>query len=119
MSRIHIQTGSASNRFEAVCHAPTPAGNNAAAVPWKTAIANSGPPVTSMVIGNGAGQISTAEANQVAGGDVIEVRFQFDDNPLDDSATRSANLNAIASDAVARAISEMQARLKYFGKDIA
>lgn len=119
MSRLHIQAGDGGNRFNVICHAPTPVGNNAAGVSWATAIKNSSAPVTSMTIGNGPGQISTAESNDVANGAVIEVSFPLDDDPTWDAAARTANINAVAIDAMIRTVVLMQARLKYFGKDIA
>lgn len=119
MSKLHIMNGDGGNRFTAICHAPTPAGNNAAGVSWAVAIRNGVKPVSIMTEGNAAGQIATAEANQVANGDVIEVSFQFDDDPTWNDVTRNAQITAIANDAVTRSVNEVQARLKYFGKVVA
>lgn len=118
MARLHILTGSADNTYSVVCHSPTPAGTNSAGVPWNTAVANALKPKTVLTIGNGAGQISTAESNQVASGDVLEVTFQFTDNPAWDSTTRTAQLNLIAADAVSRTQTENAAKLKWFGATV-
>lgn len=119
MSRLHIMTGDANNVFTVVCHAPTPVGNNSAGVAWNTAIANALKPVTHMTIGNGSGQIATAEANQVASGDVMEVQFQFTDDPTWSAGTRTTQLNLIATDAVTRTQNDYAARLKWFGAVVA
>jgi len=119
MARLHVMTGNGSNTFTVVCHSPTPAGNNSAGVSWATAIKNAFNPVTNMSIGNGSGQISTNESNDVAAGNVIETTFQFDDNPSWDSATRTAQLNLIAGDAVTRVQNDYAARLKWFGAVVA
>lgn len=115
MSRLHILTGDANNTFIVICHAPTPIGNNAAGVAWNTAVANALKPVTRMSVGNGPGQITTAESNQIATGDVLEVSFQFIDDPSWSTPTRTAQLNLIATDAVARTQNELAAKLKWFG----
>lgn len=108
-------TGNGGNTFNVVCHSPTPAGNNSAGTSWVNALKNGIKPVTSMSIGNGSGQISSAEATDVAAGNVIEASFQFDDDPTWDAGTRTAQLNAIASDAVTRVQTELGAKLKWFG----
>src|SRR6185295_130853 len=115
MARLHVMTGNGSNTFTVVCHSPTPAGNNSAGVSWATALKNAMNPVTVMSIGSGSGQISTAESNSVANGSVIEVSFQFDDDPTWDTTTRNAQLNLIAGDAVIKAQNDLSARLKWFG----
>lgn len=119
MSRLHIMTGDANNVFTVVCHAPTPVGNNSAGIAWNTAVANALKPVTRMTIGVGPGQITTAESNQVASGDVLEVSFQFNDDPNWSAPTRTAQLNLIATDAVTRTQNELGAKLKWFGAVVA
>lgn len=119
MSRLHIMTGNGGNTFNVVCHSTTPAGNNSAGVPWITALKNALNPVTKMPIGVGPGQITSAEATDVAAGNVIEASFQFDDDPNWSAGTRTAQLNLIASDAVTRTQNELAARLKWFGATVA
>ena len=119
MARIHVMTGDGADNYTCICHAPTPAGNNSAGVAWNTAVKNALNPVTAMSIGNGGGQITTNEANQVASGDVIEVSFQFTDNPAWDANTRTTQLNLVAADAVTRTQSAYAAKLKWFGATVA
>lgn len=117
--RLHIMMSDGGNRYTVVCHADTPTGNNSAGVAWSTALKNALNPATVMSIGSGAGQITTAESNNVANGSVIEVTFQFDDNPAWTSQERTAQLNAIAADAVTRTQNELAAKLKWFGATVA
>lgn len=119
MARLHVMTGNGSNTYQVVCHSPTPAGSNSAGVSWATALKNAMNPVTVMSIGSGSGQISTAESNGVANGSIIEVSFQFDDDPTWDMNTRNSQLNLIASDAVTRAQNDLSSRLKWFGAVVA
>lgn len=119
MARLHIQQGDGGNQFTVVCHADTPAGNNSAGVAWATAVKNALAPVTSMSIGSGSGQISTAESNGVANGTVLETSFTFTDNPAWTTQERTAQLNLIAADAVTRTQNELAAKLKWFGATVA
>lgn len=118
MAKIHIISGS-NNTFQAVVHAPTPAGNNDAGVTWKTAIANSATRVSVMPIGNGSGQITTAEANQVAGADIIEAVVPFQDNPDSDPAwdttKRAAYLLLIGNRAIVELTDQFRRDLRLFG----
>jgi len=116
MARIHLLVGGSDGSFTAVVHTPVPGtGNNAAGVQWRTALANSGLNKTSMTTGNGPGQITTAEANSVANGSVLETTFPWFDNPLWTPAEKNANLNETADRAVAEATADFQKRLNYFG----
>lgn len=119
MSRMHIMTGDGGNTYTCVCHSTTPTGNNSAGVSWVTALKNAMNPVTAMTVGSSSGQITTAESNSVAAGSLIEVSFQFNDNPAWDTATRNAQLNLIATDAVAKAQNDLSAKLKWFGAVVA
>lgn len=118
MAKIHILAGSG-GAFQAVIHAPTPAGNNDAGVSWKTAIANSASRASVMPVGNGSGQISTAEANQVAGADLIEAVVQFQDNPDHDpqwdATKRAAYLLLVGNQAIAALTDQYKAELRLFG----
>lgn len=120
MSRMHILSSAGLNLYNVVVHAPVPAGNNTAGVSWKTAIANSGiQPASVLPTGNGPGQITTAEANQVTGGDLIEAPFQWGDDPAWDNPTRIADLNTRAGQAVAEVTARFRDQLKYFGYTVA
>lgn len=119
MSRLHILQQTGNNVYNVVVHATTPAGNNSAGVLISDAIKNAGLAVTSMTVGNGPGQIATAEANQVSAGTVIEAPFQWEDNPAWDNPTRMADLNLRAQQAVDAVVADYAARLKYFGRVVA
>lgn len=119
MSRLHILQQTSNNVYDVVVHAPTPVGNNSAGVPFATAIQNAGLATTTMTVGNGAGQITTAESNQVAAGTVVEAPFQWEDNPAWDNTTRTADLNLRAQQAVDAVLAAYGARLKYFGRVVA
>ncbi len=117
--RMHILQSSGLNLYTVIVHAPTPAGNNSAGVAWSTAIQNAGLAGTQMTVGNGAGQITSNESNQVSAGTVIEASLPWEDNPAWDAATRLADLNARAAIAVNSAIADLSARLKWFGQTVA
>lgn len=118
MAKIHILAGS-NGTFQAVIHAPTPAGNNAVGVSWKVAIANSQPRVSVMTVGNGPGQLSTADANRVVNADDIEVIVPFQDNPDNDpnwdATKRNAYLLLIGNREIEAAIARFKADLNLFG----
>jgi hypothetical protein len=117
--RMHILQATGPNLYSVVVHAPTPAGNNSAGVAWSTAIQNAGLAGTSMETGNGAGQISTNEANQVAAGTVIEAQFAWGDDPNWTTAQRLADLSLRATQAVDEVLAAYSAKLKWFGQTVA
>ena len=119
MARLHILQSSGNNLYNVVVHAPTPAGNNSAGVSWAVALQNSGLALTTMTIGNGAGQISQSEANQIAAGTTVEAPFQWGDDPTWDNPTRLADLNTRAQQAVDAVLADYAARLKHFGRTVA
>ena len=116
---MHILQQVGLNLYDVVVHAPAPGGSNSAGVAWATAIQNSGLATTQMTVGNGAGQITQAEANQIASGSVIEAPFQWGDDPAWSDVQRTADLDVRASQAVAEASADLQRRLKFFGKLVA
>lgn len=118
MSRLHILEANGNNVYSVVVHATTPVGNNSAGIAWSTALQNSGLAMTRMTVGNGPGQISQAEANQVTSGALIEASFQWQDDPTWDTATRTADLNTRATQAVNAVIADYGARLKWFGQTV-
>jgi hypothetical protein len=115
MAKIHVLQRVGYNLYQCVVHATTPAGNNAAGVAWATAIANSGRNQTSMVTGNGPGQIATAEANSVANGTVVEAQFIYQDDPSLNATDRQTALDTMANAAVASLLTSLQEELKFFG----
>jgi hypothetical protein len=117
--RIHVMEAVGLNTYRIVVHSPTPGGNNSAGIAWSTAIQNSGRNQTSMTVGNGAGQISSSESNQVASGSVVEAQFNFTDDPNWSTAERNAALNTQATQLVAELQAELSKALKFFGATVA
>ena len=116
MSKIHVLAGAGGNNvYNVVVHSPVPAGNNQAGILWSTAIINSGRNVTSMAIGTGPGQITQAEADQVAAGTVMEGQFMWGDNPAWTNAERMADLDNRASQMVTELGAQFQSDLRYYG----
>ncbi len=106
MSKIHILQGAGPGQYQAVVHAAVPAGTNAAGVVWSDAIKNSGMGTTVLVVGNGPGQISQSEANQIAAGTVIEAQFQWQEG---------TDIDVVASQSVAELLDRLARQLKRFG----
>lgn len=119
MARIHVLSRAGLNVYSCIVHAPTPAGNNVVGVAWSTAIQNSGNNTTQLTIGNGPGQITNAEANQVTAGTMIEATFPWEDNPLWTNAERTADLTTRAAQAVAIVTADLQEKLRFFGHTVA
>lgn len=120
MSSIHVIQGR-NNVYSVVVHVATPAGNNAAGVAWSTAIKNAGRAKTVMQVGSGAGQITTAESNDVTNGAVLEGVFQWQDNPAWTNAERIADVELRAQQLRDELLARVQDELKFFGytRDIA
>lgn len=119
MARMHILTAGGENLYQVIVHAPTPAGNNSAGVAWSTALQNSGLAKSALVVGNGAGQITNSENNQVTAGTVIEANFNWQDDPNWTNQQRLDDLNARASIAVSAVLADYASRLKFFGYTVA
>lgn len=115
MAKIHVLGRAGLNVYTVVIHATTPAGNNSAGISWATAIANSGHNTTILPVGNGAGQISQNEANQVAAGSIIEAILQWGDDPTWTNQQRIDDLDLRATQLVAETVARYQDELKYFG----
>lgn len=115
MAQIHILNGQGNGVYTAVVHAPVPVGNNTAGVTWKAALASSGLNQTSMTVGNGPGQISSAEASQVAAGDVIEAVIAWQNNPSWTVAERNVDLTDRAQRAIDERVAVLRVELAMFG----
>ena len=103
MSRLHILAGG-----QCLLHETVPLGNNAAGVPWRTALINSGMGGrTILASGTGPGQIATAESTQIASGELYEISFRFESPP----GASAAQLNAAMDAQIANLSAETQARL--------
>src|SRR5690349_20634272 len=100
MSKLHILQQTAPNTYNVVVHAPMPAGNNDANITWAAAVAGAGLAVSVLPIGNGPGQITQSEMNQITSGTLIEAPFVWGDNPDWDNATRASDLQVRAQQAI-------------------
>lgn len=114
MSTIHVLAGG-NGTFSVVVHTPTPVGTNSAGVSWQTALVNSGMARTSLVEGNGPGQITTAEKVQVESGAVVEGRFSWGDIAGADNPTLIADLDLRAQQLISARLAQLADQLKYFG----
>lgn len=119
MSRMHILEKGGGNVYTVVVHAPMPAGNNLAGVSWATASVNAGLQQSSMALGNGPGQISNSENNDVANGTLIEATFPWGDNPAWTPAERAADLAIRAQQAVDAVTQDRIDRLQWYGRVVA
>lgn len=115
MSKIHVLEGGINGIYQAVVHVATPVGNNEASVSWADAIKNSGRAQTVMTVGNGSGQITSNEANQVNNGAIIEGVFSWQDDPSWTVAQRIADLDVRAQQMADDLLRRYEAELRYFG----
>jgi|SRR6185369_1201665 hypothetical protein len=114
MANIHVLSGNG-GIYRAVMHTQTPAGNNAVGVSWVNAIVNSGMNKTVMTEGAGAGQITTAEKNQILAGTVIEAVTVWQDDPTWTTQQRLDDFTLRTQQAVADRLAQLGDQLKYFG----
>ncbi len=119
MSNIHVLVGDGRGKVSVVMHFAVPGTDNSASpgVNWQTALVNSGiGGNTSMPIGTGPAQITQAEADSIAAGELFEHRANF---PLESAGTRAAGqrvaLRAFYVREKAAVIADLQKRLKYTG----
>lgn len=115
MSNIHVLSGNTNGLYTAIIHTPTPVGNNAVGVSWKTALVNSGMAKTVMTPGVAAGQISSAEKAQIEAGDVIEAVTQWQDDLTFTTQQRLDDFTLRTQQAVTDRLDRLSAQLKYFG----
>jgi len=102
----------------AVAHFAMPSGNNDAGTPWKTCYlasfgANS--PTTRLMVGNGTGQIQQQEANQIGSGDLIELLFNFSDDPTLTLQQRQALLSTLGQRAIDEYTAQFASRFRLYG----
>lgn len=115
MAAIHILAGDTAGFYTAVVHAAAPVGLNEAGVTWADAIQASGRATTVMRVGDGAGQITPAEASDIASGAVIEVTFSWGVDPAWTPEQRQTDLEFRAAQSVAEQIDRYQRELRFFG----
>jgi hypothetical protein len=119
MPTVHTLTATGSDSYDAVAHFPMPVGNNAAGVPWKTCYIASfqGQPITSRlkIVGNGPGQITQQELNQITNGDVIEITFNYGFDQSWPDAQKLANIDIYSSRAINDYKDYFAELFKYYG----
>jgi hypothetical protein len=118
MAHIHVLDNAGGDNFNALVHIAVPAGNNSVGVSWKTcwlASLGAAAPASKLLVGNGPGQISQAESNQISGGDLMEFDFQFTDDPNSTQATRDANIDAVALSVQTQRLADLRSRFKFYG----
>jgi hypothetical protein len=114
MSAIHVLTGNGPV-YNVVVHVATPVGNNSAGVLWSDAIKGSGRNTSVMAVGNGSGQITQNEMNQISAGTIIEAQMQWGDDVSLTNAQRLAAIDVAATHLANDLIAQYAADLKYFG----
>lgn len=116
MADIHVQTGDGTH-WQIVMHLPVPNQNNAVAVNYRNALVNSGiGGSTVLTEGVGAGQITTAEKDQIAFGELYEHVEQFRAESGGTSGPElQAALRQFYVQEKAHVTAHLQRRLRYFG----
>lgn len=113
MSKMHILTADTTGNYRVVIHTPTPSGNNSVGISWKIAGLNSSLiGTTIMTEGIGAGQITTAERNQIISGDILEIVTSI---PAESGGTTVQSINQMVDQIINQTLSDLAKRLKYFG----
>ncbi|HSW46505.1 MAG TPA: hypothetical protein VLM89_13135 [Phycisphaerae bacterium] len=112
MSKVHAFTGDTSGGCRVILHTAMPAGNNLVGRTWKSCWIAAGRNTTSMVEGNGIGQISAAEKAQVVAGDVIELSGEV---PLSVVGQGTAAVSAFADALVATRLGSLANEFNYYG----
>ena len=112
MAKVHcLKTGGGATT--SVIHYLTPAGSNSASITWANAIVASGNNKTILTTGTGVGQISSAEAAQIAAGEVIEV---ITDLQIDSSGGSAAQVLPTIERVIAEDKLRLAASLKWYGR---
>jgi hypothetical protein len=117
MAKIHILTADtgAGTQAQAVVHTATPTGSNPAGVLWSVALKNAGLATSILTVGNGPGQITQAELNDIQAGTLFEVSLMIAVDPTQTLAQVLASVDAQAQRAVDEYTVAMTNRLRYFG----
>lgn len=110
--KIHILEALEAGRYRAVLHAPVPAGNNSAGVPWKAALVGAGLNKTALPVGTLPGTIDALERDAVVAGDVLEIVTEL---RAETGGATPASLTQMADRVIADRLQQLAARLKFFG----
>ncbi len=116
MSTYHVMDADRSGDPLIVMHLAVPAGNNSVGVPWRTLVVNLKENTTSMTIGDGPCQITQAEANLIATGEVWEASQRYTLSSAGPTIQeKAAALAAFVADRQELALARMATRLQYTG----
>ena len=122
MASVHTLTAGGppgQETYNAVAHFAMPTGSNLIGVPWKTCYVASfqGRPITSQlkVVGNGAGQITQQELNQITSGDIIELPFTFGFDPGLTDAEKMTVIDGYAARSIDEFKSGFTQTFRYYG----
>ncbi len=114
MAALHVLEGDGI-RYRVVAHVATPAGNNSANVSWKNCILASGMNTTILTEGSGAGQITTAEKNQIIAGDVIEMVFTVEVPETGTNPNKQAAVQTAVAKMQTDYLASLALRFRYYG----
>ncbi len=119
MADMHVTSQQGHNRWQVIMHFAVPDAVNAVGVNYRTALANSGKQSegSRLPAGDGLnGTISTAEAAQIAAGEVVEHRSSINvDGNGDTMPSRVALLQGFYATEKTRVLDGLQEQLKFFG----
>jgi len=116
MATTHVLQRFTPERIVLILHTATPAGNNSAGLTWKTVLLAAGAAgTTSLTVGTGPGQITSAEAAQVTAGDVLEFRREIKFPTAGNNAAKVALLNEIVPGIIAEELARLQTVHKFYG----
>lgn len=118
MAYVHVLVGGDSGG-SGVVHFAMPTGNNAMGVPWKTcyqfSLGGRIPTSKITVVGNGLGQITQQELNQIQSSDVVEVDFTYGVDPDMTDEQKLGNIDIYAGRVVEDFKVGLMENYKYYG----
>lgn len=118
MAFVHVLQNAGGDNFTAIAHVATPVGNNFFGTPWKTCWLVSfgaSTPKSRLIVGNGPGQISQSESNQISGGDLMEIEFIFTDDVALNAADRNSMIDYVANQTITQRLAEFRQMFKLYG----
>lgn len=115
MSQVHVLEYT-EGRFRCLLHTATPAGNNAAGIPWSTVFLVTGRSGrTAMVEGTDPGQITAAEQAQIRAGTLLEFEVLIDAAPTITAAQLQTLLQNQAPAFVTEQLTAWQQSCRFYG----
>lgn len=114
MAARHVLEGDG-NTYKVVCHVATPLGNNAVGNAWSAVIVAAGINKSILPVGNGLGEITTAENNQITAGTLLEVVLNIKVPNIGTLVQKQAALNNGTANGVAEELAKLQATYNFYG----